>query len=187
MNKSKKLTLKLFRGQNVSASRGGNECTGGAKNWKSISEAARLLDRWEYKTKIGPIEIFVCCVLTLLSLCPVGFLSLEKLNLESPQGRDLATSGCNKNNFQLCQSYSYIMRKVWYHQIWIQNNLGFMVSDLILLQQVATCSLQLHFHIGPIITVGVIYILCQHIFWSCWTHPLCTVNIWMHDLNAMTS
>ena len=23
------------------------------------------------------------------------------------------------------------MRKVWYHQIWIQNNLGFIVSDLI--------------------------------------------------------
>ena len=23
----------------------------------------------------------------------------------------------------------YIMRKVWYHQIWIQNNLGFMVSE----------------------------------------------------------
>ena len=45
MNKSKKLTLKLFRGQNVAASRGGNECTGGAKNSKSISEAAHLLDR----------------------------------------------------------------------------------------------------------------------------------------------
>ena len=48
MTKSKKLTFKLFRGQNVSASRGGNECTrgGGAKNEKSISEAASiLLDR----------------------------------------------------------------------------------------------------------------------------------------------
>ena len=47
MNKSKKLTFNLFRGQNVSASRRENECTGGgrAKNVKSISEAARLLDR----------------------------------------------------------------------------------------------------------------------------------------------
>ena len=45
MNKSKKLTLKLFRGQNISVSRGENECTGGTKNEKSISEAARLLDR----------------------------------------------------------------------------------------------------------------------------------------------
>ena len=29
------------------------------------------------------------------------------------------------------QSYSYIMRKVWYHQIWIQKYLVFIVSDLI--------------------------------------------------------
>ena len=29
------------------------------------------------------------------------------------------------------QSYSYIMRKVCYHQIWIQNNLGFMVLILL--------------------------------------------------------
>ena len=34
---------------------------------------------WQYKNGIGPIEIF-CCILTLLSLCPVGCLSLEKLN-----------------------------------------------------------------------------------------------------------
>ena len=31
----------------------------------------------------------------------------------------------------MSQSYSYIMRKVWYHQIWIQNYLGFIVSDLV--------------------------------------------------------
>ena len=49
MTKSKKLTFKLFRGQNVSASRVENERAGGAKNEKWISEAARLLDRWEYK------------------------------------------------------------------------------------------------------------------------------------------
>ena len=45
MTKSKKLTFKLFRGHNVSASRGENEQAGRAKNEKSISEAARLLDR----------------------------------------------------------------------------------------------------------------------------------------------
>ena len=44
MTKSKKLTFKLFRGQNVSASRGKNEQAGSAKKEKSISEAARLLD-----------------------------------------------------------------------------------------------------------------------------------------------
>ena len=35
-----------------------------------------------------------------------------------------------KTKIQLGQSYCYIMRKVWYHQIWIQNYLGFIVSDL---------------------------------------------------------
>jgi hypothetical protein len=45
MTKSKKFTFKLFRGQNVSASRGENDQAGGAKSEKSISEAARLLDR----------------------------------------------------------------------------------------------------------------------------------------------
>ena len=51
-------------------------------------------------------------------LCPVGCLSLEQ--------RQDAT----KN--QLSQSYSYIMRKAWYHQIRIQNFLGFIVSDLMI-------------------------------------------------------
>ena len=40
-----------------------------------------------YENKIGPIEIFVCCFLTLLCLCPVGCLSLSKLNWDSQQGR----------------------------------------------------------------------------------------------------
>ena len=35
-----------------------------------------------------------------------------------------------KQKFQLCQSYSYVMRKVWCHQIWIQNILVFMVLIL---------------------------------------------------------
>ena len=30
-----------------------------------------------------------------------------------------------QKKIQLGQSYSYIMRKVWYHQIWIQTYLGF--------------------------------------------------------------
>ena len=46
MTKSKKFTFKLFRGQNISASREENDrAAGGAKSEKSISEAARLLDR----------------------------------------------------------------------------------------------------------------------------------------------
>ena len=47
----------------------------------------------------------------------------------SQQGRELATSGTNKKN-QICQSYSYVNRKVWYHQIWITNNLGSLVLIL---------------------------------------------------------
>ena len=39
-------------------------------------------------------------------------------------------SGHNKQKFHLSQSYSYILSKVWYHQIWIQNTLGFMVLIL---------------------------------------------------------
>ena len=61
----------------------------------------------------------------LLCLCPVGWLSLAFQNWDSQQGRDLATSGRNGQKFQLGQSFSSIMRKVWYHQIWIQNNLVF--------------------------------------------------------------
>jgi hypothetical protein len=82
-------------------------------------------------------------ILALLCLCPVGCLSLEKLNCDSQQGRDLATSGCNKRKFQLGQTYSYIMRKVWYHQIWIKNYFGFIVSDLDCSHQIVDFSTQL--------------------------------------------
>ena len=45
-------------------------------------------------------------------------------------GRKLAKSGSSKKKIQFCQSYSYVNRKVWYHQIWIPNNLDFMVLIL---------------------------------------------------------
>ena len=59
-------------------------------------------------------------------------LGLTKWNLTFPswysqQSRDIATSGRNRIKFQLGQSYSYIMRKVWCHQIWIRNNFGLIV------------------------------------------------------------
>ena len=73
--------------------------------------------------KIGPIEFFLRPdVAKSLSLCPAGCLSLEKLNWDSQQGRDLATSGRNKK---------ISIGPVWYHQIWIQTYLGFMVLILI--------------------------------------------------------
>ena len=84
------------------------------------------LSYW-HKNKIGRIEIFFCCFLTLLIFCPVSWVSFAET---SQQGRKLAKSGSNKKNFQFCQSYSYVNRKVWYHQIWIPSNLCFIVSDL---------------------------------------------------------
>jgi hypothetical protein len=47
-----------------------------------------------------------------------------------PIGQRLSNVRVQQKRFQLGQSYSYIMRKVWYHQIWIQNNLSFMVLIL---------------------------------------------------------
>ena len=57
--------------------------------------------------------IFFCCVLMLLSLCAVGCLV-----------------GRSKKNW-FGEPYSYIMRKVWCRQIWIQTYLGFIVLILI--------------------------------------------------------
>ena len=55
---------------------------------------------------------------------------LSQQNWASHQGRKLAKSGSNKKKIQFCQSYSYVNRKVWHRQIWIPNNLGFMVLIL---------------------------------------------------------
>ena len=49
-------------------------------------------------------------------------------------------------SFQLDQSYSYIMRKVWYHQIWILNYLSFIV--LILSKQINTYTQIWHQFVG---------------------------------------
>ena len=53
---------------------------------------------------------------------------------DSQQGRDFAKSGHNKKLFWWGQSYFYIMRKVWYHQIWIQSYFGFIVLILMYIQ-----------------------------------------------------
>jgi hypothetical protein len=51
-------------------------------------------------------------------------------NWASQQGRNLATSGGNKKQFLFFHSYSYILINFCYHKFLIQNNLGFIVSDL---------------------------------------------------------
>ena len=79
------------------------------------------------KNKIGPIEISLCCALTLLSLCPVGCLRLAFLHWDSQPGRDATNRNFNWANFILILGG----KSGTYHQIWIQNNLGFMVLILI--------------------------------------------------------
>ena len=84
------------------------------------------LSYW-HKNKIGRIEFFLLLPDFANSL-PCW---LSHQNWASKQGRKSAKSGSNKKKFQFCQSYSFVNRKVWYHQIWIPNNLDFIVSDLI--------------------------------------------------------
>ena len=84
------------------------------------------LSYW-HKNKIGRIEIF------LLLSDFANFLTcwLAQFCWDSQQGRELAKSGSNKKKIKFCQCYSYVNKKVWYDQIWIPNNLGFIVSDLL--------------------------------------------------------
>ena len=77
------------------------------------------------KIRLVPL-IFFCCVLTFQSLCPVGCLSLA----ETANRAETLLSQDATIFFWCGQSYSYNMRKVWDHQIWIQNYLGFIVSGL---------------------------------------------------------
>ena len=49
--------------------------------------------------------IFFWCILKLLCLCHVGCLSSAFLNWDNQQGRDLVTSGSNKQNIQFGQLY----------------------------------------------------------------------------------
>ena len=46
-------------------------------------------------------------------------------------GQRLSNIRTQQKEFQSGQSYSYMMRKVWYHQIRIQNYFNFIVSDLL--------------------------------------------------------
>ena len=92
------------------------------------------LSYW-HKNKIGRIEIFFGCFLTLLILCPVGCLSkTEQAKLSKPTGQKISKVRKQQKKFQFCQSYSYVNSKVWYHKIWIPNNLGFMVLILMYIQ-----------------------------------------------------
>ena len=85
---------------------------------------------WKESLCIFPVGGRSETMLTSFGFFWSPILSLAFLNWDSQQGSDLATSGRIKQKFQLCQSYSYVIRKVWCHQIWILNYLGFMVLIL---------------------------------------------------------
>ena len=66
---------------------------------------------YRHNNKIGRIENFFCCFLTLLIFCPVGLLNFAK--------------------GQLISKCLFWCHDVHVHQIWIPNNLGFMVLILV--------------------------------------------------------
>ena len=55
--------------------------------------------------------------------CWLSQFSFSKLRQPIGQRLSNVRTQHNKQKFQFGQSYSYIMRKVWYHQIWIQTTL----------------------------------------------------------------
>ena len=61
---------------------------------------------------------------------PCWMSQLNFSKLRQPTGQRLSNVRRQQKKLQLCQSYSYVTRKVWYHQIWIQTNLGFIVLIL---------------------------------------------------------
>ena len=86
------------------------------------------LSYW-HKNKIGRIEFFF---LLLPDFANSLLCWLSQQNWANQQGRKLVRKVRKQlKKFQFYQSYSYVHRKVWYHQIWIPNNLDFIVSDLL--------------------------------------------------------
>ena len=95
-------------------------------SWLELKFDDTRLSYW-HKNKVSRIEIYLLLPDFANSL-PCW---LSQQNCASQQGRKLAKSGSNKFLFQFCQSYSYVNRKVWYHQILIPSNLGFLVLILL--------------------------------------------------------
>ena len=55
--------------------------------------------------------------------------------LRQPTGQRISKVRKQQKKIQFCQSYSFVNRKVWYHQIWIPNNLVFIKSGLMFIGQ----------------------------------------------------
>ena len=67
--------------------------------------------------------------LTQINYKVSALLAVAAAKFRQPTGHRLCKVRTQWNIF-LMGSFFYIMRKVWYHQIWIQNYFGFIVWDL---------------------------------------------------------
>ena len=62
---------------------------------------------------------------------PCWLSQYRKAELRQPTGQRLSNDRTQQKKIRLSQPYFYIMRKVRYHQIWIQNYFGFIVLILV--------------------------------------------------------
>ena len=97
------------------------------------------------------MERLIKCQWSSLGWAPWNLSCLEfkfddtRVLLSQPKGQKISNVRKQQFFFQFCQSYSYVNRKVWYHQIWIPNNLGFMVLILTYILTSSTFLLRIMF------------------------------------------
>ena len=95
------------------------------------------------------------------------FKSSVSAKLSKPTGQKISkVRKQQKKKIQFCQSYSYVNRKVWYHQIWIPSNLYFIVSDLMYMAPRTVSYTKLCLYFLQIHTTMYFYRFCQRICYS---------------------
>ena len=82
-------------------------------------------------------------------------LNFAFINWDSQQGRDLATSGCKKKWIGSILFLCWLWGK-WYHQIWIQTYLGFIVLILTLSPRLWGLSMHFNFHKFCVLIVWIV-------------------------------
>ena len=95
--------------------------------WKSKS----ILQLY-YLYKFLSSYLWICSSQWPISEAGVMIRVARRLPFRYFERRKKSNKSHEKNNG--AKPYFFIMRKVWYHQIWIQNYLGFIVSDLVKIQ-----------------------------------------------------
>ena len=103
---------------------------------------------------------------------------------------DFWLSGRKKQKFQLGQSYSCIMRQVRYHRIWIQNNLGFMVSGLIYIHISMTLARNSYLCITLLISLPIT-LPAPHVLaikvWPSFEHSILAQIPWLQSIEVPKS